>query len=207
MATIAGYGSLTGPSGTTHASTDPIYSDVLDVPPNASGVTAWCRDSIGGTLTPCYLPPGWSSVSGDAVPLDGTSADDDYRVTVSASSKLSRASVAHGFIEHQRDRGRRGVAVIGEAVDDPVPRKIQPLADRGDDPVLACHVVGGGQHVPERRTPKDHLRAVRIDDAEGDVAAATGDQRVRVRTLRARDVGVEPRADPVLVDPLHGVRP
>ena len=82
-----------------HASTDPIYSEALDLDPGADGVTFWALDDVGGVLVPQYLPLG---ADGDAdenwIDLDGTSSDatTDYRVTL-AADVLGRVTVAHGM--------------------------------------------------------------------------------------------------------------
>ena len=88
----ANYGKLW--NAQAHASTDEIFSEVLDADPGATGVTAWCLDTRGGTLTPYYIPIGSDDTG--KIALDGTSGTDDYRVTVSANV-LARCTIAHGF--------------------------------------------------------------------------------------------------------------
>jgi hypothetical protein len=47
--------------------------------------------------------------------------------------------------------------------------------ERGDDPVLARHVVRGGEDVTERRAPK-HPFVLAVGDAVREVRATAGDQ-------------------------------
>ena len=77
---------------------------------------------------------------------------------------------ARGRVLHQRDRRRH--------------RHARP-AQRGDDPVLAGHVVRGGLHVPERRPADDQGRRAAVDPV-GEVAAPAGDHPRRQRTVAHR---------------------
>jgi hypothetical protein len=68
--------------------------------------------------------------------------------------------------------------------------------------VLATHVVGGGEDVAERRAPQHEGAAGGVVDPVGQVGVAAGDQGVADRSDEALDVGLEPRGDLGLVDPL-----
>ena len=80
-------------------------------------------------------------------------------------------------------------------------------ADGGDDAVLTRHVVGGGQHMPQRRAAQHETSAIGADDLEREVRATTGDQLERERRHRTRDVGCQPLADRFDVDALHERKP
>ena len=62
----------------------------------------------------------------------------------------------------------------------------------GDDPVLAGHVVGGCQHVAERRTTEHEHGAVSAGDPEREVGAAPGDQVEAERGHSTDDVVDQP---------------
>ena len=72
----------------------------------------------------------------------------------------------------------------------------------GDDLVLAAHVVGGGEHVAERRAAQHEAGAVGVGDAVGEVGVPAGDEIEGERALRAVDVRLEPLGDPRDVDTL-----
>jgi hypothetical protein len=72
-----------------------------------------------------------------------------------------------------------------------------------DDPVLASHVVGGGEDVAEGRPAKHEVVVVDVGDAERQVASATGDQLELERSGRALDVLLEPGRDLGYVDAVH----
>ena len=81
-------------------------------------------------------------------------------------------------------------------------------ADGGDDPVLARHVVGGGQHRTGRGPAQDESASVRVGDGEREVGTSTGDHRELEGRDRTVDVVDEPGGDAVVVDAvdrlLHG---
>ncbi len=77
-------------------------------------------------------------------------------------------------------------------------------ADGGDEPVLARHVVGGGEHMAERRPPEHEPAAVGVGDLEREVGVTTHDELVGERCRGAVDVLGQPGADPLVVDPPHG---
>jgi hypothetical protein len=80
--------------------------------------------------------------------------------------------------------------------------------DRGDDAMLAFHVVCRGQHVTERGPPQHDPSAPAVGDGIRQVRTPAGDQRELVRGLRVGDVGFEPpRCDSVGVDALHEAPP
>ena len=73
--------------------------------------------------------------------------------------------------------------------------------------MLAAHVVGGGEHLPERR-PAQHPVAVGVvPHAEGEVGVAAGDEVEGERGLHGGHVLLEPPGHPGDVDaldrPLH----
>ena len=74
---------------------------------------------------------------------------------------------------------------------------------RGDDPVLARHVVRGGEDVAEGWPAHDHAAAVRVGDQERQVRPAAGDQLEREGRLGTRDVGAQPGADRFDLDAVH----
>ena len=74
-------------------------------------------------------------------------------------------------------------------------------AERGDGPVLAGHVVGGGQHMAERRAAENHVHPVRVGDAVGEVGVPPGQQRPGERCPDVGDVLGEPRRHRGDVDP------
>ena len=65
----------------------------------------------------------------------------------------------------------------------------------GDDAELAPDVVGGRQHVAERRAAHDESATVGAGDGVGQVRAAAADQRGIERADRTVDVGFDPPAD------------
>ena len=77
----------------------------------------------------------------------------------------SDASAAHAVAQHEavdeaHDVERRAVhvGVVAEAERGSDGHGVE--AERGDDAVLTAHVVGGGQHVAERRPAQHEARAV-----------------------------------------------
>ncbi len=75
-------------------------------------------------------------------------------------------------------------------------------ADGGDDPVLAGHVVGGGQHRAEGRAPEHVEPPGRVGELVGEVRVAAFDQLELERRGEAIDVGSEPLGDPIPLYPL-----
>ena len=87
---------------------------------------------------------------------------------------------------------------IGAQREGPRDRHVGVL-ERRHDAVLAGHVVGGREHVAERRPSDDPLlRAVGHD--VGQVGPPAGDQGRPQLVARARDLGREPRAEDVEVE-------
>ncbi len=76
---------------------------------------------------------------------------------------------------------------------------------RADDPVLAGHVVGGGQHVADRRPPQHPARAA-VGEAVGQVGAAPGDQGGPQRAGQP-DGGLQVRRQPCQVQTDEPVGP
>ena len=85
-----------------------------------------------------------------------------------------------GLVGAQRERGRDGNGSRPEG---------------GDDAELAPDVVGGRQHVAERRAAHDEPAAVGGGDGVGQVRAAAADERRVERADRTVDVDFEPPAD------------
>jgi hypothetical protein len=73
-------------------------------------------------------------------------------------------------------------------------------ADRGDHAVLAGHVVGGGEHVAERRPTQHEAGAVGAGDHEREVRASARDQVEPERCDGTVDVLDEPPGDRLTVD-------
>ena len=70
-----------------------------------------------------------------------------------------------------------------------------------DDPVLAGHVVGAGQHMAGRGAPQHHPAAGTVGDDEGEVGSAARD-RVEVERRDGPHLGGQPRRDRLGVDSL-----
>ena len=64
--------------------------------------------------------------------------------------------------------------------------------ERGDDPVLAHHVVRGRQHVAERRAPEHEPPPVRPGHCKGQVGSSAADGLRLERADGSRNVGLEP---------------
>ena len=80
---------------------------------------------------------------------------------------------------------------------------------RGDDAMLAAHVVGALQNVAERRPPQHVGRAPLVGEAVGEVGVAAGDQGELQGRRQPIDAAVEPLGHPIAVNALHarlGVR-
>ena len=72
--------------------------------------------------------------------------------------------------------------------------------DGGDDPVLAGHVVGGGQHMTHRWATQHETCAVGAGDHEREVRPATGDELEVERSDGAIDVVAQPGGNTLTVD-------
>jgi len=97
--------------------------------------------------------------------------------------------------------GRAVHGLVGAQPACPGDRDVRRAEGRHDG-VLAAHVVGGGQHVAERRSPQHPGRAGAILHAVGQVGVTAGDQVERQRRHRLGDVLGEPRGHPLGVDTL-----
>ena len=74
---------------------------------------------------------------------------------------------------------------------------------RRDDAVLAAHVVGGGQDLPERRAAQHPGVAGGVVDPVGEVGAPARDQLEGQRGHHLGRMGLEPGGDPCDVDALR----
>ena len=101
----------------------------------------------------CGAPSASSVGSGAVAVAEHVAVDEAHHVERRA---VDRRVVAEP--ERRRDRHRR-------------------CLQAGDDPVLAAHVVGAGEHVAERRPAQHEARAVGAGDAVGEVGVTAGDER------------------------------
>ena len=101
-------------------------------------------------------------------------------------------------VSHHVERGAVHRLVLAEA--ECFGHRHVRLADTGDDPMLAAHVMRCGQYCAERWPTKHSLCAVAIRHLVGEVRVATLDELEAVRTGQGRDVGVEPHRNARLID-------
>ena len=172
-----------------------------------------CRQLAGLLLVPLPVPP--LELAGD-VPLvlaqaveagglqvdgvDGRHRVDDALAgaasRIDGQQRLGGRTVAHDVAvdeRHHVERRTVDVRVVAEPEgrSDGHGRRLQAA----DDPVLASHVVGAGEHVAERRAAQHEPRAVGAGDAEGEVGVPAGDEVEGERGDRATDVRNEPLGD------------
>ncbi len=93
-------------------------------------------------------------------------------------------------VERRTDHGRIGAEAI-----DPRHGYVGALQPR-QDAVLAAHVVGAGEHVPERRAAEHESGAVGRGDGKRQVRVPAGDEVELERAGRTVDVPLEPRRRP-----------
>ena len=109
--------------------------------------------------------------------------------------RLRRGRVAgHEAVDEAHDVERRAVDRLVVAQADDRRHGHVGRRQRRDDAVLAAHVVGGGQHLAERRAAQHPGVPCGVGDPVGEVRAAAGDQlegqrrrrlgRVVLRTTR-----------------------
>ena len=69
--------------------------------------------------------------------------------------------------------------------------------------MLAHHVVGSRQHMPQWWAAQNELSTGAIGHQERQVRATAGNQRIRERRNSASDVTNQPITDPIDLDALH----
>ena len=143
----------------------------------------------------------------DRVDVDGVQIGEHVdEVLARRTAKLDRQllrlldAVEHDAVDVAHHVERRTVDGLVGAQPERRRHRHVGLADGGDDPVLAGHVVRRGQHVTERRAAQHELRAVGAGDPEGQVGAAAGDELELERRDRTVDVLGEPVGDSLPID-------
>ena len=95
-------------------------------------------------------------------------------------------AVEHDAVDEAHHVERRAVDRLVGAQPERRRHRHGGRADGGDDPVLAGHVVGRGQHMAERWAAQHEPCAVGIGDRERQVRPTAGDQRELERRQRHR---------------------
>ncbi|MDZ7731752.1 MAG: hypothetical protein U5R31_00365 [Acidimicrobiia bacterium] len=100
----------------------------------------------------------------------------------SIDSSLRRGVVAHdGAVDVVHDVEGCAVDRLVLAEADGVRDGYVGGAEGRDDPVLASHVVGGGQDLAQRRPAEHPAAALGVGDGEGEVGPSAGDEVVAQR--------------------------